>query len=160
MESKINLWYLDAGNLGDDYSSESSQKIVEAEIPLGLKTKFTKSEIVCPVCITEKQQSTIIASFLKHLPGVKTPTKKESNILGTPFANRSQTYWKGKLMNWKKVLEFLKNCKLTMVFYVEKLLQSAKLVVVLEKPVHDFITQLARNGMTTPHATGIPKCVT
>ena len=47
LESKINLWYLDEGNLGDDYRTVSKdlKKIVEAERTLGLKIKSTKSEV-------------------------------------------------------------------------------------------------------------------
>ena len=42
-----------------------------------------------------------------------------------------QTFWK-KLMNWKMLMEMLKNLMLTLVFfYVEKLLQSAKVAVLL-----------------------------
>ena len=47
LESKINLWYLDDGNLSDDYRTvlEDLKKIVEAERTLGLKIKPTKCEI-------------------------------------------------------------------------------------------------------------------
>ena len=44
LESKINLWYLDDGNLSDDYRTvlKDLKKIVEAEKKLGLKIKTTK----------------------------------------------------------------------------------------------------------------------
>ena len=47
LESKINLWYLDDGNLSDDYRTvlKDLKKIVEAERTLGLKIKPTKCEI-------------------------------------------------------------------------------------------------------------------
>ena len=41
LESKINLWYLDDGNLSDDYRT-ILKKIIEAEKTLGLKIKPTK----------------------------------------------------------------------------------------------------------------------
>ena len=44
---KINLWYLDDGNLGDNYRTvwKDVKKIVEAEKTLGLKFKPTKCEL-------------------------------------------------------------------------------------------------------------------
>ena len=47
LESKINLWYLDDGNLSDDYRTvlKDLNIIVEAEKTLGLKLKPTKCEI-------------------------------------------------------------------------------------------------------------------
>ena len=44
LESKINLWYLDDGNLSDDYRTvlKDLKKIVEAERTLGPKIKPTK----------------------------------------------------------------------------------------------------------------------
>ena len=43
LESKINLWYLDDGNLSDDYRTvlKDLKRIVEAEKTLGLKIKHT-----------------------------------------------------------------------------------------------------------------------
>ena len=48
LKSKINLWYLDEGNLSDDYRTvlKDLKKIVEAEKTLGLEIKPTKCEIV------------------------------------------------------------------------------------------------------------------
>ena len=50
LESKINLWYLDDGNLSDDYRTvlKDLKKIVEAERTLGLKIKPTKCENFFP----------------------------------------------------------------------------------------------------------------
>ena len=47
LESKISLWYLDDGNLSDDYRTvlKDLKKIFEAERTLGLKIKPTKCEI-------------------------------------------------------------------------------------------------------------------
>ena len=46
LDSKINLWYLDDENFGDDYRIvlKDLKKIVEAERTLGLKIKPKKSE--------------------------------------------------------------------------------------------------------------------
>ena len=92
LESKIYLWYLDDGNLGDDYGTvlKDLKQIVEAEKTLGLKIKPTKCEIFFPGDITEKRQSTILASFQKLCPGIKTPKRDELIILGKPLGPRSQ----------------------------------------------------------------------
>ena len=47
LESKIYLWYLDDGNVSDDYRivSEDLKTIVEVEKTLGLKIKPMKCEI-------------------------------------------------------------------------------------------------------------------
>ena len=46
LESKMNLWYLDDGNLSDDYRTilKDLKKIVKAERTLGLKIKPTKCD--------------------------------------------------------------------------------------------------------------------
>ena len=46
LESKINLWYLDDGNLSDDYRTvlKDLKKIFEAEKTLGLKSIPTESD--------------------------------------------------------------------------------------------------------------------
>ena len=84
LESTINLWYLDDGNLGDDYRTERSQKIIEAKERWDSKlntqnVKFFRGDI------TQKRRSTILASFQKRCPGIKTPKKDELIILGSPL---------------------------------------------------------------------------
>ena len=61
----MNLWYLDDGNLSDDYriSLKALEKIVGAEKTLGLKIKPTKCEIDFLGDINEKRRSTILATF-------------------------------------------------------------------------------------------------
>ena len=46
LESKINLWYLDDGNLGDEHRTvlKDLKKTVEAEKTLGLKIEPTKCD--------------------------------------------------------------------------------------------------------------------
>ena len=48
LESKINLWYLDDGNLSDDYRAvlKDLKKIVGAERTLGFKIKPMKCEFI------------------------------------------------------------------------------------------------------------------
>ena len=92
LESKMNLWYIEDGNLSDDYRTvlRDHKKIVEAEKTLGLKIKPTKSEFFFPGDITEKRRLTILASFQKLCPGIKTPKKDDLIILGSPLGPKSQ----------------------------------------------------------------------
>ena len=92
LESKIDLWYFDDGNSNDDYRTvlKDLKKIVEAEKTLGLKIKSTKFEIFFPGDITEKRRSTILASFQKFCPEIKTPKRDELIILGSPLVPKSQ----------------------------------------------------------------------
>ena len=96
LESKINLWYLDDGNLSDDYRTllKDLKKIVEAERTLGLKIKPTKCEF-----FPEKRRSTILASFQTLCPGIKTPKKDELIILRSPLGPKSQADFLEKKIN-------------------------------------------------------------
>ena len=77
LESKINLWYLEDGNLSVDYRTvlKDFKKVVDAEKTLGLKIEPTKCEILFPGDITEKRRLTILPSFQKLCPGIKIPEK-------------------------------------------------------------------------------------
>ena len=66
-----------------------SKKIVEAERTLGLKIKPTNCEFF-PGDISEKRRSTILASFQKLRPGIKTLKKDKLIILGSPLGPKSQ----------------------------------------------------------------------
>ena len=92
LESKTNSWYLDNRNSSDEYRTvlKDLKKLVEAERTLGLKIKPTKCEFFFPGDITEKRQSTILASFQKLCPRIKTPKKDALIILGSPLGPKSQ----------------------------------------------------------------------
>ena len=136
MESKINLWYLDDGNPSDDHRTvlKDLKKIVEAEKTLGFKFKATNCEIIFLGDITEKPRSTILASFQKLCPEIKTPKKDELIILGSPLGPKSQADLLRKKVNeLENVNGIVKKLDAHYgFFYVEKLLQSAKVVVLPE----------------------------
>ena len=111
LESKINLWYLDVGNLSDDYRIvlKDLKKVVDAEKPLGLKIKH-EMRIFFLGDITEKHRSTILASLQKLALGSKYQRKMNLSFLVHRSArNHKQTYWKTKSMNWKMLMKLLKN---------------------------------------------------
>ena len=101
LQSEINLWYLDDGNLSDDYRTvlKGLKKTVEAEKTLGLKIKLRKCKTFFLGDITEKRQLTILAFFRKLYPGIKTPKKDELFFLGSPLGPKSQADLMEKKIN-------------------------------------------------------------
>ena len=151
----MNLWYLDDGNLSDDYRIvlKDLKKIVEAEKTLGFKIKPTNCEYFFLGDITENRRSTILSSFRKLCPGIKTPKKGEIIILGSQLGPKSQA----DLLE-KKSIELEKGNGI-----VEKLdahygffmLKNAS-----REPVPVLTIQFSWKNMTNSNATGFPKCVT
>ena len=123
MESKINLWYLDDGNLSDDYRTvlKDLKKIVDAEKTLGLKIKPTKCEIFFLGDVTEKRRLAILTAFQKICPGIKTPTKDELIILGSPLGSKAQVeLLEKKIEDLKKVNEVVQKLDAHYGFYLLK----------------------------------------
>ena len=92
LESKTNLWYLDDGNLSDDYRTvlNDLKKIVERKERWDSKFNPRNVKLLFPGDITEKRRSTILASFQKRCPGIKIPKKDELITLGSPLGPKSQ----------------------------------------------------------------------
>ena len=111
MESKINLWYLDDGNLSDDYRTlvKELKKLLKLKKRWDSKLNPRTEKFFDGGDITEKRRSTILASFQKLCPGIKTPKKDELIVLGSPLGPKSQSILlEKKLMNWKMLMELLK----------------------------------------------------
>ena len=153
MESKINLWYLDDGNLSDDYRIvlKDLKKVVEAEKTLGLKIKPTKCEMIFPGDITEKRQSTVLTSFQKLCPGIKTPRKMNLSF----FVHRSAADLLEKkideLENVNGIVEkldahyvfLLKNC-----FSLPKLLSFLRTITCFNHPdLLEKYDKIVRDGL-------------
>ena len=131
LESKIQLWYLDDRNLSDDYRTvlKDSKKTAQAEKVLGLKIKPTRCE-----CFSLVTALKIDDRHFQHL-SKKSKHQRKMNLLflfHRSARNRRQKYWKRKVMKRNMLMELLKNWMLIMVFYVEKMLPSAKVVVLFE----------------------------
>ena len=90
-EPKTNLWYFDDGNLSDDYSTvlKDLKKLLKRKKRWDSKLN-PRNVIFFLGDITEKRRSTILASFQKLCPGIKTPKKDELIILGSPLGPNSQ----------------------------------------------------------------------
>ena len=83
--------------------------------------------------ITEKQRLTIFPSFQKLCTWMKTLKKNELIILGSPFASKSSAdFLRKKINELERVNGIVEKLDAHYVFYVEKLLQSAKVVVLPE----------------------------
>ena len=82
--------------------------------------------------ITEKRRSTILASFQNLWPGIKTSKKDELTILGSPLCPKSRAdLLEQKINEREKVIGTVGKLDAHYGFFVEKLLQSAKVVFFL-----------------------------
>ena len=87
LESKINIWYLDDGNLADDYKVvlRDLKNILNLEQIYGLSLNTEK----CKLCIlgptTSTQYNSILTQFRKTCTKIKIKTKDELFILGSPI---------------------------------------------------------------------------
>ena len=111
LDLKKNIWYLDDGNLGDDYRTflKDLKDIVETENTLNSKSNPQMANFFLSD-ITEKRRSKNLSFFQKLCPRIETSKNDEIIILGSPLTrNHKQTFWKRKLMNWKKLMELLEN---------------------------------------------------
>ena len=95
--------------------------------------KPTKCEFFLLGNITKKRWSRILASFQKLCPGIKTPKKDELIILSSPLGPKSQAdFLKKKIIELEKSDGIVEKLDAHYGFYVEKLLQSARVVVLPE----------------------------
>ena len=121
LESKINIWYLDDGNLADDYM------VVLRDLKNGLKLEqiygLSLNTEKCELCFlgptTSTQYNSILTQFRKTCPKIKTKTKEELLILGSPIGELCRKELLDKKM---KELEKISD----VIDKLEKLLQHAK----------------------------------
>ena len=82
LESKINIWYLDDGNLADDYKVvlRDLKNILKLEQIYGLSLNTEKCELCFLGPTISTQYNSILTQFRKICPKIKLKTKKR-----TPF---------------------------------------------------------------------------
>ena len=87
LESKINIWYLDDGNLADDYKVvlRDLKNILKSEQIYGLSLNTEKCELCFLGPTTSTQYNSILTQFRKICPKIKIKTKEELLILGSPI---------------------------------------------------------------------------
>ena len=86
LESKINIWYLDYGNLADHYKVKLRvlKNILKLEQNYGLSLNTEKCELCFLGPTTSTQYSSLLTQFRKICPKIKIKTKEELLILGSP----------------------------------------------------------------------------
>ena len=92
LESKFSIWYLDDGNLADDYKVvlRDPKNILKSEQIYGLSLNTKK----CKICFfgptTSTQYNSILTQFRKICPKIKIKTKDKLLILGSPIGELCQ----------------------------------------------------------------------
>ena len=87
LESKINIWYLDDRNLSDDYKVvlRDLKNNLKSEQIYGLSLNTEKCELCFLGPTTSTQYNSILTQFRKICPKIKTKTKEDLLILGSPI---------------------------------------------------------------------------
>ena len=111
LESKINLWHLDDGNLSDDYRTV----LKDLEKKLKRRERWDsklnpRNVIFSPVTSLKNDDRQFYHLSKNFAPGSKVQRKMNLSFLGHRSArNHKQTYWERKLMNWKNLTGLLKH---------------------------------------------------
>ena len=89
VESELNLWYLDDGNLGGDYAIvlRDFLMIISESTKLGLEVRPDKCELYFLGNSSETQRSLILSEFNKISPLIETPGIDNLIILGALVGN-------------------------------------------------------------------------
>ena len=92
LESKIDIWYLDDGNLADDHKVvlRDLKNILKSEQIYDLSLNTEKCELCFLGPTTSTQYSSIITQFRKNMPPNKNKNKRNLLILGSPRANLAE----------------------------------------------------------------------
>ena len=125
LESKINIWYLDDGNLADDYKVvlRDLKNILKSEQIYGLSLKTEKCELCFLGPTTITQYNSFLTQFRKICPNINIKIKEKLLILGSPIGELCQKEMLDeKVKELEKILDviykldahycfyFLKNC--------------------------------------------------
>ena len=105
MVSQYNVWYLDDGNLSDDYRTvlEDLKRIIASTDEYGLSLEKTNCYLIFLGNCTESSKKRIKALFDELCPGIKVEDRENLEILGSPMGARARR----DLLN-KKMIELQK----------------------------------------------------
>ena len=105
MVSQYNVWYLDDGNLSDDYRTvlEDLKRIIASADEYGLSLEKTKCYLIFLGNCIESSKKRIKALFDEICPGIKVEDRENLEILGSPMGASARR----DLMN-KKMIELQK----------------------------------------------------
>ena len=87
MVSQYNVWYLDDGNLSDDYRTvlEDLKRTIASADEYGLSLEKTKCYLIFLGNCTESSKKRIKALFDEICPGIKVEDREKLEILGSPM---------------------------------------------------------------------------
>ena len=106
MVSQYNVWYLDDGNISDDYRKvlEDLKRIIASADEYGLSLEKTKCYLIFLRNCTESSKKRIKTLFDEIFPGIKVEDRENLEILGSPMSASTRR----DLLN-KKMIELQKN---------------------------------------------------
>ncbi len=123
LESKINVWYLDDGNLADQYKVvlKDLKKVISQENYLGLSLNTSK----CEICFLGTPSASLMKSvhlqFAKICPGIKVTAKEDLIVLGAPLGTTSRTeLMRSKIIELGRVTEIVDKLDAHYGFYLLK----------------------------------------
>ena len=123
VESELNLWYLDDGNLGGDYAIvlRDFRMIISESAKLGLEVRPDKCELYCLGNSSETQKSLILSEFNKISPLIETPGIDNLIILGAPVGNLAiSNALSDKIADLERMCLCLKNIEAHHAFFLLK----------------------------------------
>ena len=87
--SKLNLWYLDDGNLAGTFEDVLNDytTLRSAFLAMGLEVNPQKCELVFLGCPSNKQKQSILSKFSEVCPGVQVTALKDLVVLGAPISS-------------------------------------------------------------------------
>ena len=123
MVSQYNVWYLDDGNLSDDYRTvlEDLKRIIASADEYGLSLGKTKCYLIFFGNCTESSKKRIKALFDEICPGIKVEDRENLEILGSPMgASARQDLLNKKMIELQKLSEVVTKLDAHYGFYLLK----------------------------------------
>ena len=108
MVSQYNVWYLDDGNLSDDYRTvlEDLKRIIASADEYGISLEKTKCYLIFLGNCTESSKKRFKALFDEICPGIKVEDRENLEILGSPMgASARRDLLNEKMIELQKLSE-------------------------------------------------------
>ena len=122
MVSQYNVWYLDDGNLWDDYRTvlEDLKRIIASADEYGLSLEKTKCYLIFLGNCTESSKKRIKALFDKICPVIKVEHRENLEILGSPMGANARDLLNKKMIELQKLSEAVTKLDAHYGFYLLK----------------------------------------
>ena len=91
LTSKLNLWYLDDGTLGDDEITvlNDLNNLIQDFKSVGLELNYNKCELYIPDIKNDLEKNTILSKFNLIAPNIKLMNKESLSLLGAPVLDEA-----------------------------------------------------------------------